>query len=617
MNQHSPDIYTHQLALEQIGKLLEGIDPRRVARTQGRPNMESYDIRAHLNRIFGFGNWDGEADRMELISERFYKKNNRDVMAAVYRCRYTLRIRTIGGKHLATYTEWATGDASGFAANLVGETHDFAMKGLALDTPIRTATGWSTMGRLAVGDVVFDRHGLPARVTAKSEIKNIPCYKLTFKSGETITCDNEHLWVAKIAQGREQVHPVTALRAAKLAGKPVVIPKADELVTPHADLPCEPYYLGYWLGNGGRNSARVTCAAADRPAVMASLAAAGHRTGVVTADPRSQAETFQVLGGHALLRDAGVDQNKHIPAAYLNSSPAQRRALLAGLMDSDGTVGSNGRPVFTTTDPGLRDDVMELVRTLGEKPTTTTTRPTGYGKTVTAYTVQWTPGFNPFTLTRKANKVRLRTKANPHQVVSIEKVPSVPTQCISVDSPTRTYLAGKAMVPTHNTAESQALKRCAINLGDQFGLSLYRSGRTEPVVNWTMGQRSAEEDTAVKIKQDYDADPTVTPETDPDGTPGDEDYAEPVGQGNPPAQEGEVTTYTEDQWREMYTNSASRGPYLFADFVRWAYTNGAPEPVLNALEPQMSSLNKEAEQRGMEPAHVDFASLRAATARTR
>lgn len=32
------------------------------------------------------------------------------------------------------------------------------------------------------------------------------------------------------------------------------------------------------------------------------------------------------------------------------------------------------------------------------------------------------------------------------------------------------------------TAESQAFKRCAINLGDQFGLSLYRNGSTASVV---------------------------------------------------------------------------------------------------------------------------------------
>lgn len=36
------------------------------------------------------------------------------------------------------------------------------------------------------------------------------------------------------------------------------------------------------------------------------------------------------------------------------------------------------------------------------------------------------------------------------------------------------------------TAESQALKRCAVPLGDQFGLSLYRKGSTAPVVLRTL-----------------------------------------------------------------------------------------------------------------------------------
>jgi hypothetical protein len=35
------------------------------------------------------------------------------------------------------------------------------------------------------------------------------------------------------------------------------------------------------------------------------------------------------------------------------------------------------------------------------------------------------------------------------------------------------------------TALSQALKRCATNLGDQFGLSLYNDGSPEAVVNWS------------------------------------------------------------------------------------------------------------------------------------
>ncbi|CAM3288696.1 hypothetical protein STSO111631_12360 [Stackebrandtia soli] len=36
------------------------------------------------------------------------------------------------------------------------------------------------------------------------------------------------------------------------------------------------------------------------------------------------------------------------------------------------------------------------------------------------------------------------------------------------------------------TAVSQALKRCAVNLGDQFGLSLYNNGSTDPVVLQTL-----------------------------------------------------------------------------------------------------------------------------------
>lgn len=35
------------------------------------------------------------------------------------------------------------------------------------------------------------------------------------------------------------------------------------------------------------------------------------------------------------------------------------------------------------------------------------------------------------------------------------------------------------------TALSQALKRCAVNLGDLYGLSLYDGGSTAPVVGWT------------------------------------------------------------------------------------------------------------------------------------
>lgn len=49
---------------------------------------------------------------------------------------------------------------------------------------------------------------------------------------------------------------------------------------------------------------------------------------------------------------------------------------------------------------------------------------------------------------------------------------------------------GEAHDMAVKTAESDALKRCAINLGDQFGLSLYNGGSVEPVVVMTLNPPS-------------------------------------------------------------------------------------------------------------------------------
>lgn len=50
------------------------------------------------------------------------------------------------------------------------------------------------------------------------------------------------------------------------------------------------------------------------------------------------------------------------------------------------------------------------------------------------------------------------------------------------------------------TAESQAFKRCAINLGDQFGLSLYNNGGTASVVRAVLdSEERREEESVVEV----------------------------------------------------------------------------------------------------------------------
>lgn len=69
------------------------------------------------------------------------------------------------------------------------------------------------------------------------------------------------------------------------------------------------------------------------------------------------------------------------------------------------------------------------------------------------------------------------------------------------------------------TALSQALKRCATNLGDQFGLSLYNNGGTEAVVLRSLaheapaaGEPQMPEDPPVKPEQGAAATPEPEPE---------------------------------------------------------------------------------------------------------
>ena len=57
-------------------------------------------------------------------------------------------------------------------------------KALALDTPLATPTGWTTMGDVAVGDELLGADGQPTRVLAATEVMpGRPCYEIEFSDG--------------------------------------------------------------------------------------------------------------------------------------------------------------------------------------------------------------------------------------------------------------------------------------------------------------------------------------------------------------------------------------------------------------------------------------------------
>ena len=118
-----------------------------------------------------------------------------------------------------------------------------------------------------------------------------------------------------------------------------------------------------------------------------------------------------------------------------------------------------------TTIRELAENVRELLWSLGIKnavkaePSTRCGWPTGEILYVIRFT---TFSDQPTTrLVRKAVRQRIRmkqTRSNFHYLESIEAVDHpVQMQCIQVDSPSHQYLAGKSMVPTHNSELAAAV----------------------------------------------------------------------------------------------------------------------------------------------------------------
>ena len=384
-------------------------------------------------------------------------------------------------------------------------------KALALDTPLPTPTGWTTQGEVIPGDEVLGHDGLPTRVMAVSTTwHERPCYRVTFSDGSSIVADAEHEWLTdtrasrKSAQaartgagGTRQQRTLPDVRTTEELARTLYCNTKDKrlnhsvslaapLDLPSRDFLIAPYVLGVWLGDGTSAAAHFTSA---DPEIVAHVEAEGYdvpdlgglRYGIRLVEPVLPRQRECLVCGElfiactrdhgsvqALLRKIGVLNNKHIPSDYLRGSIRQRRDLLAGLLDTDGTVTATGNIQFTTTSSVLAEGVYELVVSLGYRCSVATKAVMGRSPaSSTAYNLNFTTDEQVFRLERKnlRHKERLSlggvARRTTRLITSVERVESVPVRCIEVDSPAHLYLAGKSMIPTHNSTLGMDICRSA------------------------------------------------------------------------------------------------------------------------------------------------------------
>lgn len=275
-------------------------------------------------------------------------------------------------------------------------------KALAIDTPLATPTGWTTMADIAVGDTVFDEQGKPCSVTYVTPVvENRPCYRVIFSNGAELVADEDHPWFVECpstkAAGPRVVSAVVTTKAlfekdgdmARIGQRYYAVSLPKPLDLPDVGLPIDPYILGAWLGDGYSHRAHIV-AGKQEGEMLALLRAAGAdariiqdgRSFVYALDPvygmeetckyGHPREENRMADGHCrichrekerlrktgaprssplfnsyrdrfmslgLLKKAGVGESKkYIPSIYLRASFQQRLSLLQGLMDTDGHI---------------------------------------------------------------------------------------------------------------------------------------------------------------------------------------------------------------------------------------------------------------------------------------
>lgn len=146
------------LTQKQYDTLRRPLNASRVAkRSQGGKQLsylESWDVRAHLIRMFGYTSFDVETIDAYHVATREYMSSGdtpKPMVEVIWYAKVRLTVRDELDDTLCVYSESACGNASG-PANMLGEHHDNAVKTAASDALKRCAINLGTQFGLSLYD---------------------------------------------------------------------------------------------------------------------------------------------------------------------------------------------------------------------------------------------------------------------------------------------------------------------------------------------------------------------------------------------------------------------------------------------------------------------------------
>lgn len=334
---------------------------------------------------------------------------------------------------------------------------------------VLTTNGIKKHGDLCVGDYVFHPSGKPVRIIDIIPQQQKCSIQLTFSNGQKINCHENHEWT--IIKGRrrkitvESKHFVnnslwTGEKGKRGSRYIYQLPFSNCLDIKKRILSIEPYCFGVWLGDGKSSNASFYSAKNENDIVEYFDSVYDRWTTYTHKKTGVRQFMYNKSVLQKKLEKNNLINNKHIPIDFILSSKKQRLKLLAGLIDTDGSLHKKtGQYRFTNINKRLIDDVCLLLSTLGYSYSVTSVQPREYKNSYgikdknVCYQIGFTPlDTIPCRIKRKQSTIKpKRRMVSICNATVVEESEKRRGKCITVDSEDGLYLVGKKLVATHNS----------------------------------------------------------------------------------------------------------------------------------------------------------------------
>lgn len=381
-------------------------------------------------------------------------------------------------------------------------------KGLRLDAPVKIPNGWKPIGDLRIGDIVSTPCGDTTKVSGIYESSLVPFYNIKFQDGREIDCCQDHQWkVHHYDYSRDKTIPWGSRyewQKQQKGGMWEVMDtktlhslfhKFKSYKNPYPNsqarmsiplISCErspdkpnkllipPYTLGVILGDGTITNRSIRVIKPDIELfelVESDLKGTG--ISLVRKEPTDRCPffVFSVEKGKPNPISESLEKmgllgkrawEKFIPEEYLNGSFKDRRNLLRGLLDTDGSCSKNGAIEFSTTSEIMAKQVQDLARGVGAR-CKLSSRFTYYkhngekkrGRESYRVRIIHQKPSDLFSLTRKKQNCLDNSQYLKYGlrlgIRSVEPCGNHDMRCIEVEHPSKLYIT-KDYIVTHNTA---------------------------------------------------------------------------------------------------------------------------------------------------------------------